>query len=73
MTRRSLANRDVGTLQGKQEDLVRALQMLFDLLEEYAPAWYTQEHHDIATDALASARKSSKAQSSVHRRRKEAA
>jgi len=26
--------------------------MLFDLLEEYAPAWYTEEHHRQALSAL---------------------
>ena len=25
---------------------------LFDLLEQYAPAWYTEEHHRRATEAL---------------------
>jgi hypothetical protein len=34
-----------------------ALQTLFELLEGYAPQWYTQEHHDIAADALANAKK----------------
>jgi hypothetical protein len=29
-----------------------ALKMLYDLLEEYAPAWYTEEHHDKAEAAL---------------------
>ena len=32
--------------------LREALQMLYDLLEEYAPAWYTEEHHDKAEVAL---------------------
>ena len=31
-----------------------ALKMLHDLLEEYAPSWYTEEHHDKAEAALAS-------------------
>ena len=31
-----------------------ALQELFVLLEEYAPMWYTQEHHDRALKALLS-------------------
>jgi hypothetical protein len=34
--------------------LREALKMLYDLLEEYAPAWYTKEHHDKAEDALRS-------------------
>lgn len=25
---------------------------LFELLEEYAPSWYTEEHHDRALSAL---------------------
>ncbi len=29
-----------------------ALEELFVLLEEYGPAWYTQEHHDRALKAL---------------------
>jgi hypothetical protein len=28
------------------------LQQLFDLLEEYAPAWYTEEHRDRVAAAL---------------------
>ncbi len=28
------------------------LEELFVLLEEYSPAWYTQEHHDRAVKAL---------------------
>ena len=30
------------------------LQELFDLLEEYAPTWYTEDLHDRAKAALAS-------------------
>ena len=29
-----------------------ALEALFELLEEYAPMWYTEEHHNLAVDAL---------------------
>jgi hypothetical protein len=32
--------------------LRKALKMLYDLLEDYAPAWYTEEHHDRAEAAL---------------------
>ena len=32
--------------------LVDALSELHDLLEEYAPSWYTQEHHEKAVAAL---------------------
>lgn len=28
------------------------LEKLFELLEEYAPVWYTEEHHHLAVDAL---------------------
>jgi hypothetical protein len=36
----------------EQEEVLDALKMLFDLLEEYAPAWYTEEHHRQALSAL---------------------
>jgi len=42
--------------RANQEKLAIALRMLFDLLEEYAPLWYTQEHHDTVCAALASSR-----------------
>jgi hypothetical protein len=29
-----------------------ALEELFELLEDYAPVWYTEEHHDRAIKAL---------------------
>ena len=29
-----------------------ALRELFDLLEDYAPSWYTEEHHNRAEAAL---------------------
>jgi hypothetical protein len=29
------------------------LEELFDLLEEYGPLWYTEDHHNRATRALA--------------------
>jgi hypothetical protein len=32
--------------------LREALKMLYDLLEDYAPSWYTEEHHDKAEAAL---------------------
>ena len=38
---------------GQEQEAVRgALKMLFDLLEEYAPLWYTEEHHRQALSAL---------------------
>jgi hypothetical protein len=39
-------------LRKKQTQLLRALQLLFDLLEAYAPSWYTEEHHNHAVAAL---------------------
>ena len=36
----------------EQKDVLDALKMLFDLLEEYAPAWFTEEHHRQALSAL---------------------
>ena len=47
-----------------QKEVLDALKMLFDLLEEYAPAWYTEEHHRQALSALeASAERRLQAQS----------
>jgi hypothetical protein len=34
------------------ESVSHALTLLYELLEEYAPSWYTQEHHEIAKTAL---------------------
>ena len=46
-----------------QKRILDALKMLFDLLEEYAPAWYSEEHHRQALSALeASAERRLKAQ-----------
>jgi hypothetical protein len=39
-------------LQKRQKMLNDALRLLFDLLEDYAPLWYTKEHHDQAAKAL---------------------
>jgi hypothetical protein len=43
---------EIRRLQKRQETLNDALRFLFDLLEEYSPLWYTNEHHDQAADAL---------------------
>jgi len=32
--------------------LREALKMLYDLLEDYAPVWYTEEHHEKVRAAL---------------------
>jgi len=42
-----------GTASSAPSEVFREL---FELLEEYAPAWYTEEHHNRAIAALGSAR-----------------
>jgi hypothetical protein len=42
---------DRTTLQ-RAGQLAAALEDLYELLEEYAPAWYTQEHREKAEAAL---------------------
>jgi len=37
---------------GEVRELREALKMLYDLLEGYAPPWYTEEHRDKAEAAL---------------------
>ena len=36
----------------RASDVTAVLEELFVLLEDYSPAWYTQEHHDRAVHAL---------------------
>lgn len=43
---------EVRRLRQNQKKLNDALRLLFDLLEEYAPPWYTEEHRDQAITAL---------------------
>lgn len=43
---------EVADLREKRKQLLSALRLLFDLLEEYAPSWYTEEHHTKALAAL---------------------
>ena len=45
---------DAKYLSAQARELREALKMLYDLLEAYAPAWYTEEHHDKAEAALRS-------------------
>lgn len=33
-------------------EVAHVLSELYELLEEYAPSWYTKEHHDKAVAAL---------------------
>lgn len=43
---------EISELINNQKALIAALRTLFDLLESYAPVWYTEEHHNIAFAAL---------------------
>jgi len=43
---------ELARLRENQKKLVKALHHLFNLLERYAPSWYTEEHHDTASAAL---------------------
>ncbi len=38
--------------QADHSRLEDALRTLYELLEEYAPSWYTRAHHDKAATAL---------------------
>ena len=40
---------EVAGLRKNQKQLLGALRLLFDLLEAYAPSWYTEEHHGLTT------------------------
>jgi hypothetical protein len=40
------------TPASQEKALVEALSDLHDLLEDYSPAWYTEEHHRKAESAL---------------------
>jgi len=43
---------DLLRLRENRKQLNEALKMLFALLEEYGPLWYTKEHHDQAKAAM---------------------
>ena len=49
---RAMSMHDEDLLAAEVMKLREALKMLYDLLEEYAPAWYTEEYHDKAEAAL---------------------
>ena len=53
MARRTTTGDELRKLRDNQEHLVAALQMAFDLLEDYAPVWYTRKYRDLLTTALA--------------------
>lgn len=38
---------EVAELRENQRHLLSALQLLFDLLEAYAPCWYTEEQRSV--------------------------
>lgn len=42
----------------KPQQLADALEELYELLEEYGPSWYTQEHREKAESALQLLKKS---------------
>jgi|ERR1700674_1609112 len=51
----SSSRRPLGALSKKQHpsaSLAKALRKQYDILESYAPRWYTQEHHERAGSAL---------------------
>lgn len=43
---------EIAELRENQKQLFSALRLLFDLLEAYAPSWYTEEHQKKALAAL---------------------
>ena len=53
MARRITEGNELEKLRVNQEQLVVALQKAFDLLEDYAPVWYTRKYRDLLTTALA--------------------
>jgi len=72
MSQHTTAKGEIRRLRSNQKKLVAALETVFELLEDYAPQWYTQKHHDIAADALGSAKKH-RSPSSARRGLKDAA
>jgi hypothetical protein len=44
---------EIVRLREEQKQILDALQMLFDLLEQFAPCWYSEEQHERALAALA--------------------
>ena len=67
MTRQITASNEIEKLKQSRDELVAALQAVFDLLEAYAPPWYTQEEHDAASKALAHANETRSPSSVRHR------
>ena len=44
--------RENTSLKAQGDALTMVIQEMITLLEDYAPTWYTEEHHDRATAAL---------------------
>ena len=54
--RSSAVKRSVVSMdQRKPVSSAAVLRELFELLEDYAPSWYTEEHHNRAAEALGEA------------------
>ena len=49
-----MSSDDTKYLSARVLQLRDALKMLYDLLEAYAPVWYTEEHHNRTEAALRS-------------------
>jgi hypothetical protein len=50
--RRRRLREKADALQPQLASVIEAFRELFNLLEEYAPPWYTEEHHNRAVAAL---------------------
>jgi hypothetical protein len=61
--RRGRLHEKSDALQPQLASVIEAFRELFNLLEEYAPPWYTEEHHNraVARHAKARAARSQKA------------
>jgi len=44
--------RDLDTLEAQSAYIEQVLEELFHLLEDHAPVWYTEQHHNRAVVAL---------------------
>jgi hypothetical protein len=44
--------RNEASLKARGDALAMVVQEMFTLLEDYAPTWYTEEHHNRVTAAL---------------------
>ena len=46
------SSRSIRSMRRKRSSIEQALTKLYQLLEQYAPSWYTQEHREMAEIAL---------------------